>query len=136
MFRSFKITIGHDNMRTALSRLDRRFATDSARAADNDEDLAAEFSLWWLTGQLRFFQIKIFNAKRFGRREGDIVVLHRKCGVQRGGSRLRYFGRRYPLIQRRGPFHDVDGVDVKFSRDARFRLAFAKAEHSDTRYNH
>ena len=63
-----------------------------------------------------------------------------KAGERRGllrPARLRQRVRRdLALVERRGPRHDVNGVDEELRRNPRFTLVFAEAEDAERRDDH
>ena len=67
------IAVRDDHVRSALRRQQRDLAANAAAAADNQNHLTAQFLLRRLAANLGFFQLPVFNAKCFRRRQSYIV---------------------------------------------------------------
>ena len=123
-------------MRSPLRRKQRRLSPNSISPAHNQRDLPAQFLFGRLPPNLRFLQLPILDAERFGRRQRYVIRINRKRFRFRRRSCLWKYPRRCAVPQRGGAFHHVNRIRIKLAGNPRLSLVLSKAEHSDARYQH
>ena len=135
MLRALLIKIGDNDMCSSSAQQQGNFAADSAGAADDEGDLAAEFCFGRHALELRFFERPVFDAECFRARKRDIVVELRELLRLLRVTRLRQRMRDRTFFERIRACHHVDGVDEELGCDACFFLVLAESKKAESRHD-
>ena len=124
-------------MGAAFREQQRDLAADAARAADHDDDLAAEFPFGRHPLQLGFFERPVFDAEGLRPRQRDVVPEVLELPRLLGAARLRHrSGLAVGVLERVRTRHHVDGVDEELRGDPRFALVLAEPEQPEAGDDH
>ena len=126
------VPVGNHHVRAACGSNLRHFAANSARAAYNQRDPAAELLLSRLTANLCLFQRPVFDAEGLNGGQRNIVCKDLEARRLHALRALRNRSRHFAFSQQAGALHHVNGVRIELAGNAGFGLVLAKAEHAQT----